>query len=108
MLSVCSSTRTKSSSSFSLRSCCTCVQFLVQLNRGYVGMAKLGVDVDASCVITHVFQPCLVHRAGPLYQSILISGQLGDAPTAQKSVVVHIQSHDQSLDFLSIVENNVT
>ena len=23
-----------------------------------VGMAKLGVDFDASCIITHTYQPC--------------------------------------------------
>ena len=23
-----------------------------------VGMAKLGVDFDASCIITHAYQPC--------------------------------------------------
>ena len=26
-----------------------------------VGMAKLGVDSDASCIITHAYQPCLLH-----------------------------------------------
>ena len=25
-----------------------------------VGMAKLGVDFDASCIITHAYQPCLL------------------------------------------------
>ena len=24
-------------------------------------MAKLGVDLDASCIITHAYQPCLLH-----------------------------------------------
>ena len=26
-----------------------------------VGMAKLGVDFDASYIITHAYQPCLLH-----------------------------------------------
>ena len=26
-----------------------------------VGMAKLGVDFDASCIITHAYQLCLLH-----------------------------------------------
>ena len=28
-----------------------------------VGMAKLGVDFDASCIIIHAYQPCLLQLA---------------------------------------------
>ena len=32
-----------------------------KLTFSVVGMAKLGVEFDASCIITYAYQPCLLH-----------------------------------------------
>ena len=32
-----------------------------KLTFSVVGMAKVGVEFDASCIITHTYQPCLLH-----------------------------------------------
>ena len=34
-----------------------------------VGIAKLSVDDDASCIITHAYQPCLLRMTGHWVQS---------------------------------------
>ena len=41
---------------------CTFRKFLVEKVKhvSVVGIAKLRVDEDASCIITHAYQPCLL------------------------------------------------
>ena len=65
-------------------------------------MAKLGVDDDASCIITHAYQPCLLHSSPVKFQASvperLTSGVVVAAlPSRGRAVTENILWQDSAL-----------
>ena len=64
---------------------------------GVVGMAKLGADFDASCIITHAYQPCLLHSSPIKFHAPVPEGSMSgvgvEALHSRGRAVTDTQTH---------------
>ena len=65
-----------------------------------VGIAKLSVGNDASCIITHAYQPCLLQHVDELLQLAINSSALSFLPVSIDSQQVS-RSYDAYHNYMA-------